>query len=157
MRRESKSIGDCIDRFSSLWEKLSGALQPQVPPEMMKKDQFMIGLRADLRLRVELKKPRSYEEVVDVAKRKEWKLTMMSNMGMTDSLQLAMETRRPKPIVQRVPVEVLQPVVQPIVSPVVPPTVVVATDDGLRQDMKQVVDLMRNLNLNLLNGVGNGR
>ena len=110
-QRERESVGDYIDRFSSLWEKLSGALQPQVPPEMMKKDQFMIGLRADLRLRVELKKPRSYEEAVDVAKRKEWKLTMMSHMGVTDSLPLAMEARRPKPIVQRVPVEVLQPVV----------------------------------------------
>ena len=92
----------------------------------------MIGLRADLRLRVELKKPRSYEEAVDVSKRKEWKLTMMSHMGMTDSLPLAMEARRPEPTVQRVPVEVLQPVVQPIVSPVVAPTVAVATDDGLR-------------------------
>ena len=67
----------------------------------------MIGLRADLRLRVELKKPRSYEEAVDVSKRKEWKLTMMSHMDVTDSLPLAMETRRPQPIVQTVSVEVL--------------------------------------------------
>ena len=57
---------------------------------------------------------------------------MMSHMGMTDSLPLAMEARRPEPIVQRVLVEVLKPVVQPIVSLVVTPTVVVATDDGLR-------------------------
>ena len=110
-QRERESVGDYIDRFSSLWEKLSGALQPQVPPKMMKKDQFMIGLRADLRLMVELKKPGSYEEAVDVAKRKEWKLTMISHMGMIDSLPLAMEARRPEPIVQRVPVEVLQPIV----------------------------------------------
>ena len=32
--------------------------------------------RADLRLRVELKKPRSYEEAMEIAKRKEWKLSM---------------------------------------------------------------------------------
>ena len=48
----------------------------------MKKDQFLIGLRADLRLRVELKKPRSYEEAMEIAKRKEWKLSMMSRMGV---------------------------------------------------------------------------
>ena len=78
MQRERESVGDYIDRFSSLWEKLSRAFQPRVPLEMMKKDQFVIEVRADLRLRVELKKPRSYEDAMDVAKRKEWKLTMMS-------------------------------------------------------------------------------
>ena len=101
---------------------------------MMKKDQFLIGLRANLRLRVELKKPKSYKEAMEIAKRKEWKLSMMSKMGMTDALPLPMEMRRTEPIVQRVPVEVLQPIVQPIVSPVVPPTVAVATDDGLRHE-----------------------
>ena len=78
---------------------------------MMKKDQFMIGLRADLHLRVKLKKPRSYEEAVDAAKRKEWKLTMMRNMGMRDSLPLVVEIRRSEPIVYRALVEVLQPMV----------------------------------------------
>ena len=70
------------------------------------------------------------EEAVDVAKRKEWKLTMMSHMGITDSLPLAMEARRPEPVVQRVPVEMLQPVVQPIVSPVVPSTCSVCSLGG---------------------------
>ena len=50
--------------------------------------------------------------------------------------------------------EVLRLVVQAIVSPVVPPTVAMAIDDGLREDIKQVVDLMKNLSLNLVNGVG---
>ena len=31
----------------------------------------------------------------------------------------------------------------------------VATDNGLRQEMRQVVDLMKNLSLNLLSNVGN--
>ena len=55
MQREGEPDGDYIDQFFSLWEDLSKALQPQVPPKMMKKDQFLIGLRANLRLRVELK------------------------------------------------------------------------------------------------------
>ena len=125
-------MAEYIERFSSLWEDLCQALEPRVPLEMMKKDRFMTGLGASLRLRVELTKTRSYKEAADMAKRKEWKLSMMSKMGMTDALPLPMEMRRPEPIVQRVPVEVLQPVVQPIVSPVVPPTLAVATDDGLR-------------------------
>ena len=50
-------------------------------------------------MQVELKKPRSYEEAVDVAKRKEWKLSMMNQMGMIDSLPLVVETRKTKPIV----------------------------------------------------------
>ena len=34
---------------------------------------------------------------------------------------------------------------QPIISLVVPPTIAIAMDDGLRQEMKKVVDLMKNL------------
>ena len=103
---------------------------------MIKKDQFLIGLRANLRLRVELKKPRSYEEAMEIAKRKEWKLSMMSRMGVTDSLPLPMEIRKSKPVVQRVPVEVLQPAVLQMVPPVVQPVVPVmaggaVADDGL--------------------------
>ena len=63
MQEEEEPIGKYIQRFSSLWEELCKALQPQVPPEMMKKDCFMTGLKASLRLRVELKKPRSCEDV----------------------------------------------------------------------------------------------
>ena len=90
-----------------MWEDLCRALHPQVPPEMMKKDRFMIGLKTSLRLRVELKKPQSYEDAIDVAKRKEWKLSRMSQLGMVDSFPMAKEIRRPESIVQRAPVEVL--------------------------------------------------
>ena len=160
MQREGELVGDYIDPFSSLWEDLSKALQPQVPPKMMKKDQFLIGLRADLLLRVELKKLRSYEEAMEIAKRKKWKLSMMSKMGVTYSLPLPMEMRKPKPVVQRVPMEVLQQAVLQMVPPVVQPVVPimaarVVADDGLQQEMRQVVDLMKNLSLNLLSNVGN--
>ena len=76
---------------------------------------------------------------------------------MLDSFPMAKEIRRPDPIVQRAPIEVLQPVIQPIVSLGVLPTDTVPKDDDLRQNMKQVVYLMKNISLNLLNGVGNGR
>ena len=43
------------------------------------------------------------------------------------------------------------------ITPLVVPKVVTTTmpDDGLRQDMKEVVDLMKNLSLNLLSNAGN--
>ena len=100
-------MAEYIERFSSLWEDLCQALEPQVPPKMMKKDRFMTGLGVSLRLRVELKKPRSYKEAADMAKRKEWKLSMMSKMGMMDSLPLPVEMRRPELVVLRAPMEVL--------------------------------------------------
>ena len=119
----------------------------------------MIGLKTSLRLRVELKKLGSYEDATNVARRKKWKLCKMSQLGLVDSLPMAKEMRILEPVVQRAPVEVLQPVVLPMVPQIVPTTatIVATVDDGLRQDMKQVVDLMKNLSLNLPNGVGNGR
>ena len=104
-------MGEYIQRFSSLWEDFCRALHPQVPPKMMKKDQFMTGLKTSLRLRVELKKPQSYEEAIDVAKKKELKLIKMIQLGMVDSFPMAKEIRRLESMVQRAPVEVLQLVV----------------------------------------------
>ena len=78
IQKEENLVGEYIQIFPSLWEDLYRALHPQVPPKMMKKDCFMIGLKTSLCLRVELKKLRSYEDSRDVAKRKEWKLAKMS-------------------------------------------------------------------------------
>ena len=67
----------------------------------------MIGLKTSLCLRVELKKPRSYEDVIDVAKKKECKLYKMSQLGMVELFPMATEIRRPESIVQGAPMEVL--------------------------------------------------
>ena len=61
----------------------------------------------------------------------------MSRMGVTDSFPLPMEMRKPEPVVQRVSVEVLQPMVPqmvPLVVQLVVPIMAarVAADDGLR-------------------------
>ena len=64
----SQPIDDYIKKFSSLWDDMCKALRPQVPPpDMMKKDRFLAGLKNTLRWRVELKKPRSYEEAIEIA------------------------------------------------------------------------------------------
>ena len=80
---EAESIEDYHRKFSVLWEKLCRALQLAVaPPNMMKKDRFMAGLSDTLRWRVELKKPKTYEDTLEVAKNKEWKLKRMSQLGV---------------------------------------------------------------------------
>ena len=54
-------------------------------PDMMKKDRFLVVLRESLRWRVELKKPRTFEDAVGVAKNKEWKLRRLNQLGMDPS------------------------------------------------------------------------
>ena len=61
----------------------------------------------------------------------------MSKMGVMDSFPLPMEMKKPELVVQRMPVEVLQPAVLQMVPPVVQLVVLVmaervAADDGLR-------------------------
>ena len=58
-----------IKKFFSLWEILCRALRPEVPPpDMMKKDRFLAGLRDGVGWRVELKKPRTFEDSLEVAR-----------------------------------------------------------------------------------------
>ena len=71
IQKEEELVGEYIQRFSLLWEVLCRALHPQVPSKMMMKDRFMIGLNTSLHLRVELKEPWSYEDAIDVSKKKE--------------------------------------------------------------------------------------
>ena len=77
---------------------------------------------------------------------------------MVDSLPMEVQTKKPKAIVQRSPIEVFYLVVSLVVPPIVPATatIVVVVHDGLRQEMRQLVDLMKNIKLDLLNSVGNG-
>ena len=157
VQREGESVDEYIRKFSLAWERMCKALAPQVPPpDMMKKDRFLAGLWENLRWRVELKKPRTYEDALDVAKSKEWKLRRMSQLGVeslprrpdfqhADSLQGRMLGVHHEPMV-------------PVTPQVVPAVVTTAVqDDGLRQDMRQMVDLMKNLSLNMLGNVGNNR
>ena len=60
------------------------------------------------------------------------------------------------PMQNRVPEKVHPVNVVPVATQVVPAMVTTAAqDDGLRQDMRQVVDLMKNLSLKILGNVGN--
>ena len=54
-------------------------------PDMMENDRFLASLRESLPSRVELKEPQTFEDVVEVAKNKEWKLRRLIQLGMDPS------------------------------------------------------------------------
>lgn len=151
-------VEEYIRKFSKAWERLCRALQPAgAPPEMMKKDRFMAGLLDTLRWRVELKKPRTYDDLLEVAKNKEWKVKRMTQLGIGNEPGRG-NMRQTEPIPGRVTVEAPQAVAIPMISQAIPVVgTTTAVDEGLKQEMRQVVDLMKNLSLNLLNNGGNIR
>ncbi|MCO5552989.1 hypothetical protein L7F22_006509 [Adiantum nelumboides] len=121
---------------------------------MMKKDRFLAGLKENLRWRVELKKPRTYADTLEVARNKEWKIKRLTQLGVS-SLPGVLEMKQANFVQSHGQEEVHHTHVIPVVAPVVPPIVTPIQDNGLRQDMRQVVDLMKNLSLNLLSNARN--
>ncbi len=155
LQGDKESVESYEKKFVLLWESLYRALsREQVPPDMMKKDRFMAGLKGTLRWRVELKKPRSYEEAVEIAKNKEWKLDHLAQLGMTP-MPLRMESRvlQTGPMVPgQVPLVVTPPIVH--TGPPAASTNTTMVDEGMKQDLHQMVDLMKNLNLSLMSNTG---
>lgn len=97
-----------------------------------------------------------YEDMLKVAKNKEWKLKRMSWLGV-ETLPRGIEVKQVRFVENRVPEELHHHV--HTVAPIVPLIVSVALvafvqDEGLKQEMRQVVDLMKNLSLNLMSNVG---
>ena len=92
-----------------------------------------------------------------MAKNKEWKLKRMNQLGV-DTLQRRAEVRSINPIQGHVlkdfqhaaVVSMAPPVMLAIVAAKVP-------NDGLRKEMREVVDLMKNSSLNLLSNGGANR
>ena len=145
VQREGESVDEYMRKFSLAWERMCKALAPQVPPpDMMKKDRFLAGLWENLRWRVELKKTRTCEDTLEVARNKERKLRRMSQLGM-DASPIKMEVRRVDPVPVQVPVEVHPSILLPSTPQVMPPVVAVTntSDNGLKEYMRQVMDLMK--------------
>ena len=117
----------------------------------------MAHLQDGLRWRVELKKPRSFEDALEMAKNKEWKLKRMNQLGV-DTLQRRVEVRPGNSLQGYVPKEVQHATVVSVPPPVMPAVVAAAIlDDGLRKGMREVVDVMKNLSLNLVSNTGANR
>ncbi|RYA73815.1 hypothetical protein DD595_24815, partial [Enterobacter cloacae complex sp. 4DZ3-17B2] len=156
VHKEGEPVDAYIRKFSLAWERMCKTLAPQVPPPDMIKDRFLAGLWENIRWRVELKKPRTYEDALEVARNKEWKLRKMSQLGV-ESLPMRSEFQPIESLQGRMSGVHHEPVV-PVTTQVMPAVVTTAVqDDGLRQDMRQMVDLMKNLSLNMLGQVGNNR
>ena len=78
----------------------------------------------------------------------------MNQLGV-DTLQRRAEVRPVNPIQGYAPKEVQHATMVSIPPPMMPAVIATATpDDGLQKDMREVVDLMNNLSLNLLSNTG---
>ena len=75
---ETEFVESFVKNFVKMWEQWCKALEPERPPAMLKKDSFIAGLNANLRWKIELKKPVSYEDAVEKAKGREWKNQRLS-------------------------------------------------------------------------------
>ncbi|MCO5567846.1 hypothetical protein L7F22_021542 [Adiantum nelumboides] len=149
VQREGEPVDAYICKFSMAWERMCKALAPHVPPpDMMKKDRFLAGFWENIRWRVELKKPRTYEDALEVARNKEWKLRRMTQLGVEslprrsefqpmDSLQSRM------PIVHHEPVVSVTPQSMPGATfsnhPMPASTRLVITDHYVLEDSKPMV------------------
>ena len=103
---------------------------------MIKKDRFLASLQDNLHWRVELKKPRSFEDALEVAKNKEWKLKRINQLGV-DTLQRRVEVRPGSPMQGYAPKEVQHATVVSVPPPVMPAVIAVAIpDDGLQKEMR---------------------
>lgn len=133
---EHESVEDFLKKFNKIWDNLSQALKPEVPPAMMKKDRWIARLKGSLQWRVDLKKPMTFEEAVAAAKGREWKEKRMTQLGVSIQ-EVAPPMRRLEANVTPVPIIPTPPVVQAV--PVVAPTASVArVNDDIRQDLHQV-------------------
>ena len=77
-----------------MWEQLCAALDREQPPTMMKKDLLVSGLKPTLQWKVELKKPKTYDKAINMAKNKEWKAQRMTQLGMGVPAATRPELRR---------------------------------------------------------------
>ena len=97
---------------------------------MMKRTKFLAGLGDNLHWKVELKKPRSYEEALEIARSKEWKLQRLSQLGIdANATRLKMRRVEPTSMSNIAPMMMPQVVDTPIVHPMpqMLPTVPMAT------------------------------
>ncbi|MCO5602199.1 hypothetical protein L7F22_056327 [Adiantum nelumboides] len=104
---------------------------------MLKKDRFLASLRSGLRLKVELRQPRTFEEAVEFAKNKEWKAQRLSQLGFKIDPNIEVKVVEQPRILTKEPGHDQQ----------------VAHDvDTFRKEMQVVVGLMKNLSVHIMGG-----
>ncbi|MCO5555554.1 hypothetical protein L7F22_009099 [Adiantum nelumboides] len=104
---------------------------------MLKKDRFLASLRSGLRLKVELKQPRTFEEAVEFAKNKEWKAQRLSQLGFKIEPNIEVKVVEQPRILTKEPGHDQQ----------------IAHDvDTFGKEMQEVVGLMQNLSVHMMGG-----
>ena len=137
-----------MKKFNNLGEDLCIALDTEHPPQMIKKDRFIAGLKATLEWKVELKRPTNFDEAIDIANNKEWKMQRMTQLGMGPLIVKPTTCPLGSQVTTGL-VSTIPPIVhtspQVILAAPTPPQ-----DEELRHDKQQMLDMMKNLNLNLM-------
>ncbi|MCO5567350.1 hypothetical protein L7F22_021040 [Adiantum nelumboides] len=104
---------------------------------MLKKDRFLASLRSGLRLKVELKQPRTFEEAVEFANNKEWKVKRLSQLGFKIEPNIEVKVVEQPRILTKEPGHDQH----------------VAHDvDTFRKEMQEVVGFMKNLSVHMMGG-----
>lgn len=81
---ESQSVASYVTMYGELWTRWCSALETQFSPMFVKKKQFIASLKQNLSIKVDLKQPSTYEEAIQIAKDKEWKMQKQVEYGMLD-------------------------------------------------------------------------
>ena len=98
---------------------------------MIKRDQFVAGLKPTLRLKVELKNVDNFEDVIKVAKEKEWNSKRLTQLGVP---------KEPKSVMNYAKTAKAYAENEPVSTPV--------QEDSLKE-LHEAVELMRSLNLSM--------
>ena len=98
---EEQDVDAFLKQFNELWERWCVALDEEAPPTMLKKEKFLSSLKSSLRWKVELKQPHSFEEAVEMAKNKEWKIKRLIQLGIKEKSEVEVKiVSQPKVLVR---------------------------------------------------------
>ena len=83
LRQERRQdVDDFLHVFIGLWDHWCFSLSSEAPPNFAKKGLFMNGLLPALKIKVEGKNPKTFEDALRIARDKEWKRKKMAELGV---------------------------------------------------------------------------
>ena len=154
---EEQDVDAFLKQFNELWERWCVALDEEAPSTMLKKDRFLSSLKSSLRWKVELKQPHSFEEAVEMAKNKEWKIKRLIQLGIKEKSEVEVKiVNQPKVLVRET-----IPGQEEHASHAACNTHVGGTE-AIQKDTHEMIGMMKNLSLNMMSarrrqGYGYGR
>lgn len=77
-----QGVDEYVQVFTGLWDRWCRTLRQEVPPQVIKKNLFTNGLLPQMKIKVELKSPKTYDDTVKIAKEKEAKTLKMKELGL---------------------------------------------------------------------------